>query len=174
MKINSAVRHLVLGLPLAAALTAATPPPAADPVNEVSCGPMSLEKAQQLFIERGKKNVQVAGVFGAAATSGAAHKHALTFEPGRDYFFIECVYIDDEAMTTNTGYNIHLKVTDTKKNNVLSQGEAKETGGGRTIGTKVNVKRSTPVEIEYDYTANGPDQAGNCLTLMVISQPEKK
>lgn len=164
--------------PLALALTAAMPPvrpagtPATDPINEVSCGPVNVESAQQMFRDKGKTKVRVAAVYGASATAGAAQKHTFLLEPNIEYLFIPTVYVNDVGATDRgADYNLRLKVTATGKNKVLLDVTAKASAGGKPLGELLRVKRGTVVEIDYDYTANGPDRSNNCLTLMVLAQP---
>lgn len=150
--------------PLALALTATMPPPqpadtpTADPINEVSCGPMNVGAAQQLLRDKGKTRASVVAVYGASATTGAAQKHTLILDPNFEYIFIPAVYVNDVAATDQgADYNLRLQVTATGKGKVLLEATAKTSAGGQPLGGIMHVKRGTAVEIDYDYTANGPD-----------------
>lgn len=176
MKKQFLLPSLLVGLPVAAILLGAVPAmaQAVPPVEEVSCGSLTLASAQQMFRDKGKTRVQVAGVFGKAATSGAAQKHTLLLQPGFEYLFIPGVYNDGEIVPTERrpGYNLRLRVTATAKNKELVAYENKQSAGGRPMGDGISVKKGTVVELDYEYTANGPDRADNCLTMMVIAQPK--
>ena len=176
MKNLVSFRSLLAWMPVAAALALAAPAAAqtVTPAEEVSCGPVNVAAAQKMFSDRGKTRVQVAAIYGAPATSGAAQKHTLMLLPDLQYHFIPCVYIDGETVPAERqeAYNLRLRVVATAKNKELGSYISKKEGGGRRLGDGISVKKGTVVEVDYDYTANGTDRPDNCLTLMIVAQPK--
>lgn len=176
MKNLVSFRSLLAWMPVAAALALTTPAAAqtVTPAEEVSCGPLNVTAAQKMFRERGKTQIQVAAIYGAPATSGAAQKHTLMLLPGLEYHFIPCVYIDGETVPTEhqADYNLRLRVMGTAKNKEFIAGTSPRTAGGHTVGEGISVKKDTMVEINYGYTTNATDRPDNCLTMMIIAQPK--
>ena len=94
MKNLVSFRSLLAWMPVAAALALAAPAAAQSipPAEEVSCGSLTVASAQKMFRDKGKTRVQVAAIYGIAATTGAAQKHTLLLQPNFEYLFIPGVY----------------------------------------------------------------------------------
>ena len=176
MKNLVSFRSLLAWMPVAAALALAAPAAAqtVTPAEEVSCGSLTVASAQKMFRDKGKTRVQVAAIYGIAATTGAAQKHTLLLQPNFEYLFIPGVYRDGDMVPSETfaNYNLRLRVVATAKNKELVSYDTKTTAGYRPMGDGISVKKGTVVEVNYEYTANGPDRPDNCLTMMIIAQPK--